>query len=169
MMMCLFKKLRWVILVCVLTSFTAPASAHELKETTAQVILRDGQVEVKVITATDHLVEALQNDQAWLLGDIDTIMPADLSLEQQGEFIENALKQKTSLKVNKQVIRFEWVTFSNDPKTETSEIVFQAKHSFPDVTDLSISFHKGLGAVHVNVVKPQYKLLGAGESAHIVF
>ena len=67
------------------------------------------------------------------------------------------------------MIRFERITFSNNPKTETSEIVFQAKHSFPDVSDLSISFHKGLGAVHVNVVKPQYKLLGVGETAHVVF
>lgn len=155
--------------MCALAGFTAPASAHELNETTAKVILRDGQVEVKVITATDHLVEALQNDQAWLLGDIDTIMPAGLSVEQQGDFIENALKQKTSLKVNKQVIRFERVTFSNDPEKETGEIIFQAKHSFSEVSDLSISFHKGLGTVHVNVVKPQYKLLGAGESAHIIF
>ena len=168
-MMCLYKKLRWIVLVWALAGFTATASAHELNQTTAQVILRDGQVEVKVITATDHLVEALQNSQAWLLGDIDTIMPADLSLEQQGEFIENALKQKTNLKVNKKVIRFEGVTFSNAPKAETSEIVFQAKHSFSDVSDLSISFHKGLGAVHVNVIKPQYKMLGAGESAHIIF
>ena len=167
--MSLLKKLRRVILVCVVAGFTAQASAHELNETTAQVILRDGQVEVKVITATDHLVEALQNDQAWLLGDIDTIMPAGLSLKQQAAFIENALKQKTSLKVNKQVISFERITFSSDPDTENGEIVFQAKHSFSDVSDLSISFHKGLGAVHVSVVKPQYKLLSAGESADIVF
>jgi len=167
--MSLFKKLRWVVLVCFFASFTVPASAHELNQTTAQVILRDGQVEVKVITATDHLVAALQNDQAWLLGDIDTIMPADLSLEQQGSFIENALTLKTSLKVNKQVIRFERVTFSNDPETDVGEIIFQAKHTFSKVSDLSISFHKSLGAVHVNVVKPKYKLLGAGESAHIIF
>ena len=167
--MCLFKKLRWVVLVWACTGVIASASAHELNQTTAQVILRDGQVEVKVITATNHIVAALQNDQAWLLGDIDTIMPADLSQKQQGVFIENALEQKTSLRVNKQVIRFERITFSNNPKTETSEIVFQAKHSFPDVSDLSISFHKGLGAVHVNVVKPQYKLLGVGETAHVVF
>ena len=92
-----------------------PASAHVLNDTTAQVILRDGQVEVKIITATDHLVEALQNDQAWLLGDIDTIMPAGLTLKQQGEFIEKALEQKTSLTVNKQVISFERVTFSSNP------------------------------------------------------
>jgi len=168
-MMSLFKKLRWVICMCAFASVITPVSAHLLNDTTAQVILRDGQVEVKIITATDHLVEALQNDQAWLLGDIDSIMPADLSLEQQVEFIEKALEQKTRLTVNKQVISFERVTFSNEPDTESGEVVFQAKHAFPEVKDLSISFHKALGPVHMSVVKPQYKLLSAGESAQIVF
>ena len=165
----LFKKLRWVVLVCAFTGFIAPAIAHELNETTAQVILRDGQVEVRVITATDHLVEALQNDQAWLLGDIDTIMPAGLSLKQQAEFIENTLKQKTSLTINKQVISFERVTFSSDANSESGEITLQAKHVFPEVKDIAISFHKALGPVHMSVVKPQYKLLSAGEPAHVVF
>jgi hypothetical protein len=167
MMMALFERLRWVVLVCAIAGFSAPLYAHVLNETTAQVILRDGQVEVRVIAATDHLVEALQNDQAWLLGDIDTIMPAGLSLKQQTEFIEKAMKQKTSLTINKQVISFERVTFSSD--SESGEIVFQAKHTFPEVTDLALSFHKALGPVHMSVVKPQYKLLSAGESAHVVF
>ncbi len=167
--MSLFKKLRWVVLVCVLASVTATTNAHELNETTAQVILRDGQVEVKIITATDHLVDALQSDQAWLLGDIDTIMPAGLSVKQQAEFIENTLKQKTSLTINKQVISFERVTFSSDADSESGEIILQAKHVFPEVKDIAISFHKALGPVHMSVVKPQYKLLSAGEPAHVVF
>jgi hypothetical protein len=169
MIMSLFKTLRWVICVCAFAGVIAPTSAHVLNETTAQVILRDGQVEVKVITATDHLVEALQNDQAWLLGDIDMIMPAGLTLKQQGEFIEKALQQKTSLTVNQQVIRFERVTFSSNPMTRVGELMLQAKHVFPEVKDLSISFHKALGPVHMSVVKPQYKLLSAGESAKISF
>ena len=165
----LFKKLLRVILVCAFVGFSASVSAHALNETTAQVTLRDGQVEVKVITGIDHLVSALQSHQAWLLGDTDAVMPTNLSTSEQEEFIKKALQQKTSLKVNKQVISFERVTFSKDSDTDSGEIVFEAKHSFPEVTDISISFHRGLGAVHVSVVKPQYRLLGVGESADIVF
>lgn len=172
--MTIFKKLQWVILVCALAGISVSLSAHDLNETSAQVILRDGQVEVRVITDIDHLISALQNNQAWLMGDIDTVMPANLNASQQADFIKNALKQKMRLMVNKQVISFERVrladnTHADNAHEDSGEIVFQAQHVFPKVTELSISFHKSLGAVHVSFVKPQYKLLSAGESAHVVF
>ena len=159
------------MLACILTSVSAQVSAHVLKNTTAQVILRDGQVEVKVLTNAEHLISALQSEQAWLMGDIDKLMPTNLSAEQQEEFVKNALKQKTSLRVNQQVIVFERVAFttSNNNEAHDLEIVFQAKHTFTTVDDLAISFPKSLGAVHASFVKPQYKLLGAGDTAKIKF
>ncbi|MBB1299568.1 MULTISPECIES: hypothetical protein [unclassified Pseudoalteromonas] len=165
------KKLKWLMLACILTSMSAQVSAHVLKNTTAQVILRDGQVEVKVLTNAEHLISALQSEQAWLMGDIDKLMPTNLSAEQQEEFAKNALKQKTSLRVNQQVIVFERVTFttSNNNEAHDLEIVFQAKHTFTTVDELAISFPKSLGAVHASFVKPQYKLLGAGDTAKIKF
>ncbi|MBH0020399.1 hypothetical protein I6F40_08550 [Pseudoalteromonas sp. SWXJ133] len=165
------KKLKWLMLACILTSMSAQLSAHVLKNTTAQVILRDGQVEVKVLTNAEHLISALQSEQAWLMGDIDKLMPTNLSTEQQEEFVKNALKQKTSLRVNQQVIVFERVAFttSNNNEAHDLEIVFQAKHTFTTVDELAISFPKSLGAVHASFVKPQYKLLGAGDTAKIKF
>jgi len=166
-----FKKLKWLMLACILTSVSAQVCAHVLKNTTAQVILRDGQVEVKVLTNAGHLISALQSEQAWLMGDIDKLMPTNLSAEQQEEFVKNALKQKTSLRVNQQVIVFERVAFttSNNNEAHDLEIVFQAKHTFTTVDELAISFPKSLGAVHASFVKPQYKLLGAGDTAKIKF
>ena len=164
------KKLKWLMLACILTSMSAQVSAHVLKNTTAQVILRDGQVEVKVLTNADHLISALQSEQAWLMGDIDKLMPTNLSAEQQEEFVKNALKQKTSLRVNQQVIVFERVVFTtSNNEAHDLEIVFQAKHTFTTVDELAISFPKSLGAVHASFVKPQYKLLGAGDTAKIKF
>tara|TARA_R110001632_G_scaffold175415_3_gene295116 strand:+ start:326 stop:778 length:453 start_codon:yes stop_codon:yes gene_type:complete len=149
---------------------SAQVSAHVLKNTTAQVILRDGQVEVKVLTNAEHLISALQSEQAWLMGDIDKLMPTNLSAEQQEEFVKNALKQKTSLRVNQQVIVFERVVFTtSNNEAHDLEIVFQAKHTFTTVDELAISFPKSLGAVHASFVKPQYKLLGAGDTAKIKF
>ncbi|MDO6713395.1 hypothetical protein Q4567_21910 [Aliiglaciecola sp. 2_MG-2023] len=176
--MSVFKKLKYAKSICLLTyilmSVGTPLSAHVLNETTAQVVLRDGQVEVKVHTDIEHLISALKSDQAWLLGDIDTLMPENLNASQQQAFIANALKQKMNLIVNGELIVFETATFDNNSELDKSrvhdrEIVFQARHSFAQVSELSISFHKSLGAVHTSVVKPQYKLLGAGETAHIVF
>ncbi|MBH0035518.1 hypothetical protein I6F43_12645 [Pseudoalteromonas sp. NZS71_1] len=164
------KKLKWLMLACILTSMSAQVSAHVLKNTTAQVILRDGQVEVKVLTNAEHLISTLQSEQAWLMGDIDKLMPTNLSAEQQEEFVKNALKQKTSLRVNQQVIVFERVAFTTSSnEAHDLEIVFQAKHTFTTVDELAISFPKSLGAVHASFVKPQYKLLGAGDTAKIKF
>lgn len=159
------------MLACILISVSAQVSAHVLKDTTTQVILRDGQVEVKVLTNAEHLISALQSEQAWLMGDIDKLMPTNLSAEQQEEFVKNALKQKTSLRVNQQVIVFERVAFttSNNNQAHDLEIIFQAKHTFTTVDELAISFPKSLGAVHVSFVKPQYKLLSAGDTAKIKF
>ncbi|MEL0642176.1 hypothetical protein V6260_16365 [Pseudoalteromonas aliena] len=165
------KKLKWLMLVSILTSMSAHVSAHVLKNTTAQVILRDGQVEVKVLTNAEHLISALQSEQAWLMGDIDKLMPTNLGAEQQEEFVKNALKQKMCLRVNQQVIAFERIAFttSNSNEAHNLEIVFQAKHTFTTVDELAISFPKTLGAVNASFVKPQYKFLGAGDTAKITF
>lgn len=164
----LFKKLQNIMFVCIFTILSTSLHAHVLEQTSAQVILRDGQVEIKVIAERERLIAALQNDLAWLMGEIDTVMPANLSVTQQQDFMTNALKQKTQLTVNKQLINFEQVKVVNQDE-HTLSFVFQAKHQFADVTDISISFPKTLGSVHVSVVKPQYKLINAGESAHINF
>jgi hypothetical protein len=178
--MALIKKLKWAkalstfifLCACAVISISRPLSAHVLNETTAQVILRDGQVEVKIHTDLEHLISALQSNQAWLLGDIDAVIPENLDASQQEAFVANALKHKMNLTVNGKTIIFEAVTFDTatfDTDTSDKEIVFQARHSFMKVSELSISFHKILGAVHTSFVKPQYKLLNAGATAHMVF
>lgn len=163
------------ILVWALLTISPSLNAHVLSATSAQVILRDGQVEVKVLTDIEHLISALQSNQAWLMGDIDSVMPNNLSLSQQQTFIKNALKQKMHITVNNKVIGIEAVIFEGErnkldkSQSHNKEIIFQARHSFAQVTNLTISFHKSLGAVHTSIVKPQYRLLNAGDIAHIVF
>lgn len=86
-----------LLLVCGMTVFSAPIKAHVLNETSAQVILRDGQVEVKIITDMNYLVSRLQNNQAWLMGDIEKVMPENLSDNEQQSVIKKTLKQGTHL------------------------------------------------------------------------
>ena len=161
----LFKRIKLVILIFTLNVITISVSAHVLKETNAQVILRDGQVEVRVTTDIEHFTAALQSNLLWLMGDIDEVMPTNLDTEQQQTFIKKALQQKTLLTVNKKAISFERVTLVHDNDSNTDQIIFQAKHQFANVSALSLSFHKSLGLIHINVVKPQYKLLEAGGRA----
>ncbi|MEL0629217.1 hypothetical protein [Psychromonas aquatilis] len=157
------KSVRWLCLffaVC----FSSVISAHTIKESTAQVILRDGQVAIKIITQEDHLVIALQNNLAWLMGDLPEVMPDDLTASEQKSFIEKALLATISLQVNKQKISLQRADIVSQQKGEMV-ILLQAKHTVANVTDISVSFSKTLGIVHASFVKPQYQLLKAGESA----
>jgi len=155
----------YLIFMCVLLNLSAAVSAHELNGTSAHIILRDGQVEVKVITDTAHLAATLQSDQAWLMGDIEQVMPGNLSINDQQSYIKNMLLQSTHLQINNQKIAFEQALFNIYPN-QHDEIVLLARHKVSKVTDVALTFSKSLGAVHTNIVKPQYSLLSAGETVH---
>ncbi len=158
----------YLIFMCVLLNLSAAVSAHELNGTSAHIILRDGQVEVKIITDTAHLAATLQSDQAWLTGDIEQVMPGNLSINDQQSYIKNMLLQSTQLQINNQAIKFERALFNTYPN-QHDEIVLLARHKVSKVSDVSLSFSKSLGAVHANIVKPQYKLLNAGEALNASF
>ena len=157
------------LLVCGMTVFSAPIKAHVLNETSAQVILRDGQVEVKIITDMNYLVSRLQNNQAWLMGDIEKVMPENLSENEQQSVIKKTLKQGTHLMLNNQIINFERVSLNNDSDTHSVEIILQAKHQLKEIVNISVSFDKSLGVVHASFVKPRYRLVGLGERAEVSF
>jgi len=151
-----------------MTCFNSSISAHTLKESTAQVILRDGQVSIKIITQEDHLLIAMQNDLAWLMGDLQEVMPDNLTTSEQQAFIENALQQSTNLQVNNQPIKIQTANIMTQEKGQI-EILLQAKHTFKTVSTVSVSFSKTLGLVHTSFVKPQYVLLKAGKTATAKF
>jgi len=165
----ILQKLLSIVAIYTLSHLTGSVHAHMLGETTAQVILRDGQIEIKVITDIDHLTSALKNNQAWLLGDIDAVMPNNLSINEQSTFIKNALASQMNVVVNKQILEIKHVALQRDKNAAKGEITFQVKHEFLKVSELSVTFHKSLGAVHISFSKPQYKLLSAGKSAHVTF
>ena len=140
-----------------------------LNETTTQVILRDGQVEIHIITDMDHLVTTLKDNQAWLMGDTSEVMPGGLSSDQQELFIKSAFEKEVSLSVNQKKLTFERVVFKKTNHDHGTEIVLQARHSFANVTGVTMSFPKSLGTVHASFVRPQYKVLNAGDDVHVVF
>lgn len=164
-------KIKSLIALLLLIGLSAPLSAHMLNETTAQVILRDGQIEVRIITNMEHLTENLQNDQAWLMGDINKVMPKNLDEQAQLDFIKTSFQQLMNIQVNQQLINFEAATVEDKTinNKKVTEIVLQASHSFTKVNSINITFPSILGTVHVSFVKPQYRLLKPGESTNIVF
>lgn len=162
-----------LIIFLLLSSLSLIAHAHSLKETSARITLRDGQVEVRLYLDMNRWQSRLQDNQAWLVGDISTVMPVGLTPKQAKSFIENVLLKESSLMINNQAIPLTLQVISATKNINNhhdyTEVVLTAKHTFSVVEHLNIGFPKSLGAVHASFVKPQYKLVSAGKSAQISF
>ena len=167
----LLTKIMWQVLVVIVAIKSPSLAAHELKATTAQVVVREGHVEVRVYTNTAHLISALKNEHAWLMGDIDELMPANLNADALKRYIKKALSEKIALNINAQLIPFESVEINHirDSDVHDLEVVFQATHALSAVDTLKLSFPSVLGTVHANFVKPSYRLIAPGDEAFITF
>ncbi len=159
-----------------LVTFPMAASAHELKETSARITLRDGQVEVRISTNLDNWKTRLQDNKAWLMGDIDQVLPKGLSQQEYSALLKQVLQNKTIIRINNQPIAFDGIAITTETgkgnkksHQHDGEIVLTAKHSNSNVDNLNIQFPKSLGPVHASFVKPQYKMIKAGSSAQVSF
>ncbi|KGJ93978.1 hypothetical protein [Colwellia psychrerythraea] len=162
-----------IMVVMILTTLPITANAHVLKETSARITLRDGQVEVRIFTDFKGWQTRLQNNQAWLLGDIKQIMPLGLTTKGTKDFVARLLNEETSLMINNQLFPLTLQTISVPPNSTDhhgyTELVLTAKHAFSLVEQVTILFPKSLGAVHASFVKPKYQLVTAGSTAQVSF
>jgi len=162
------------ILLSALFMVVLPVKAHTLTENHAQVILRDGQVEVNITADMARLIATLQSHQAWLMGDTAEVMPEDLTADQQVELVKQVFAKELSLSINQQPLSIERVlikapTSHGADHTHGTQIILQARHSFAKVSEFNMVLPKSLGAVHVSIVKPEYRMLQAGDEVHIHF
>jgi hypothetical protein len=167
------KLLLGVMVVMIMATLPITANAHVLKETSARITLRDGQVEVRILTDLQRWQRHLRNNQAWLLGDIKQIMPLGLTTKETKTFVAKLLNEETILTMNNQSIPLTLHTIStpqnNTEHHEYTELVLTAKHAITLVGQVNIRFPKSLGAVHASFVKPKYQLVTAGNSAQVTF
>lgn len=143
------------------------ARAHVTSATSAQVILRSGQVEIRILTNGEHWLARLSDHGAWLLGDTDTLMPPDLTEAQQQAFLQQLVGAQTRVRINGQTLAFDRVSVSGPGDSGDMEIVLLARHAFPQVEKLSLQFPASLGRVHLSVVQPRYQLVPPGKVADL--
>ncbi|MBB66537.1 hypothetical protein C7Y69_18310 [Alteromonas sp. KS69] len=124
-----------------------------------------------VRTNATHLLSAFRSEPAWLFGDIDALMPEDLTAEEQIDYVKSALQKTTTLVINKQKIPVETVSYTSHSEAlpHDAELVLQSRHTFAHVDEVTLSLSKALGSVHTSFVKPQYQRVGAGESATVKY
>lgn len=166
------KLLSGLITFTLLATFPMLTSAHELKETSARITLRDGQVEVRITTDIKRWQTRLQDNRAWLLGDIEQVMPQGLSQQKHSAFLQKVMQNKTAISINNKPITFDSVSITKPTEKNHGhfgEIVLTAKHSNSSVDNFNIQFPKSLGAVHASFVKPQYKMIPPGNSTQVSF
>jgi len=149
------------------------AGAHALKETTARITLREGQVEVRLWVDMNHWKARLQDNQLWLLGDIRQVMPAGLDSTEIQTFVENVAINEIVLTLNNQTKPLEFLVVPNNPKNAQhnnyAELVFSSKHTLPVVDQIDIRFPKSLGTVHASFVRPKYQTLEDGKMERVRF
>lgn len=162
-----------ITIAMILATLPMTANAHALKETSARITLRDGQVEVRIFTDFNRWQTRLQSNQAWLLGDIKQIMPLGLTTKETKDFLSKLLNGETTLMMNNESVPLTLKRISVPQNStdhhEYTELVLTAKHTFSLVEQVNIRFPKSLGAVHASFVKPKYQLVTAGSSAQVLF
>jgi len=147
--------------------------AHALKETTARITLRDGQVEVRLWVDMNQWKARLQDNQLWLLGDIRQVMPTGLNPAQIRTFIKQVAINEITLSLNSQTqpLKFLFVSDSqnNSQHANYTELVFSSKHTLAVVEQIDIRFPKSLGTVHASFVKPKYQSFPSGKKIRVKF
>lgn len=167
------KAFRVISMLMLFATFSMTTNAHSLKETTARISLRDGQVEVRLWLDLNRWLSHLKDSQAWLLGDNQQVMPLGLTPKETEQYVENILHNQIALTLNNQSISLQLSTVlaakNSTESHDYTEFVLTGRHKQSSVEQLNIAFPKSLGAVHASFVKPKYQLVSAGRSVQVSY
>ncbi|WP_320825962.1 hypothetical protein [Reinekea sp.] len=148
------------------------AHTHEFPQNSAQIILRDGQVEVRLLVDIDAWQSTLSDPTAWLTGETDLLLTQeDLSSDALTDKLAQYLAGAIELTLEQEALVFKsesYQAYATGHKDEAEqglvEFRLSARHAFADPKGLSVQFPASLASVLVSVVQPQYGLTKAGET-----
>ena len=146
--------------------------AHEFPQNSAQIILRDGQVEVRLLVDIDAWQSILSDPSAWLTGETDLLLTqADLSSDALNDKLAEYLAGAIELKLEQEALVFmseSYQAYETGHEDEAGqglvEFRLSAQHAFAHPKGLSVQFPASLANVLVSVVQPQYGLVTASQS-----
>lgn len=151
---------------------TQHALAHSIKQTTARVTLRDGQVEVRIHTNVKAWAIKSQDNQAWLLGEIDNILPKNATNKETVDFLKSQITKSTYIEIMGEKLSLQLAEFPaviSDSHDSNTDIILTTQHKHSHVNSITMQFPKSLGSVYTTVVKPQYRIIPVGEKNTIQF
>ncbi|MEC4088157.1 hypothetical protein [Pseudoalteromonas rubra] len=165
------KYLFCLLLMGVLSQIDA-AIAHNIDSNKARLTLRDGQAELRLHIDMQHWFQALQDPAAWMLGDTDAVMATNLTPPQQQAFIKSLIENNTVLHLNNTIVALQLKSLHTlAHHTGQTELVLEGLHRSKglEIEQVSLTLPPSLGTVHLNVTRPQYRMLAAGKTALITF
>jgi len=160
------------ILVLLSSLILSITYAHEFPQNSAQIILRDGQVEVRLLVDIETWQTVLSDPGAWLTGETDLLLTdADLTPDALTDKLAEYLTGAIQLKLEQETLVFSSAGsqhYETGHEDETGqglvEFRLSAQHAFAHPKGLSVQFPASLDDVLVSVVQPQYGLIQAGET-----
>ena len=146
--------------------------AHELQQTTARVILRDGQIEIRIVFDATRWQNKLQNPKAWLTHNTEKVMPKGLAADEIVQFLNDLMLQHSKLEVNgkNQPLMLRSATYDRHGSGHhrLSEVILQSDHK-QVVKDVTVTLPKSLGSVLFNYVQPRYQNVAEGQTSYMQF
>ena len=148
-----------------------PLLAHQMKQHTSQVTVRDGQVEVVLHLDGDKWFAKLADHHSWLLGDTEMVIDESLAAEAKIKKIETLLRQEIQLRVNKQQVplTIEKLSYYDSLLHLRVLLLASSKVSSVEVKEVALKYPKSLGQVYTSIAKPQYKLATADKQIEFQF
>ena len=158
------------VLILLSSLILSVGHAHEFPQNSAQIILRDGQVEVRLVVDIDAWQSVLSDPSAWLTGETDLLLtPADLSSDALNDKLGEYLAGAIELKLEQEALVFVSESYQayktgheDEAEQGLMEFRLSAQHALVRPKDLSVQFPASLASVLVSVVQPQYGLIKAG-------
>ncbi|MCF2857180.1 hypothetical protein L1286_06855 [Pseudoalteromonas sp. SMS1] len=168
------KNIRYVMLSCVvlwLFCVCTDARSHALKETTATITVRSGQLDILVNTNFAHWLSVLHSHEAWLLGDTELVLLANQGNDQKVTQLKEMVLQRTTVTADGEVLKCTVNQFPSKlnelQKAHHSRSYFRLGCAIAKqkVNAVTLLLPKSLGRVYVSLVVPKQQVVGAGQKA----
>ncbi|KZN43635.1 hypothetical protein N474_20450 [Pseudoalteromonas luteoviolacea CPMOR-2] len=155
----------WLVCVCTM------AHGHALKETTATITVRSGQLDILVNANFAHWLSTLHSHEAWLLGDTELVLLANQTDKHKAKQLKEMIVQRTGVAVNGHKLKCSVNQFPSNlselQKAHHTRSYFRLGCIAPNsqINSVALSLPKSLGRIYVSLVRPKQQVIGAGEKA----
>jgi len=156
---------------CLASLFCLDVFAHALPQNNALISVHGGRVEVSIDINIGPWLTALNDPQAWLMGDTEAVVSDKLKESQKLQQLNQLLLKHVKLKHSDIVIPLTNKALPKRIAHEHQRFVYQGMlsggQSGKVTAELNVQFPKSLGDVYLKIVQPEFVNVKAGKPTRI--